>query len=358
MKIKASKKIIMAALALLMAVGLAAGSTFAWFSMNDKVTVSGMAVTTQVSSNLLVAASNAGTTSVGENQFGTFTSQSVSGILEPVSTVDGTNFFYTTSGKADGDAQNDDYVAYDQAAFRTAYDVDEAVGYVDYVIELKAVNTDTSNSKYVTLKKLDLVYTGSQTDTQKAYRVAMFVQDQTGLDANGVVTGYAAQGASATCIIDITGAENQTADYAVSAAATAPSAISIMATKALTSMEVPEGQTKYFKVTLRMYLEGEDKTCTNATFLPLVDTWNLETQFKLESNNNSSLTEMSKYTAQNVNLNAVNTLVYYDGTDLYKAADMTQINTPNSTKIATAKITADELTALNTAFSSSFTRAD
>lgn len=323
--------------------------------MNQKVTVAGMQVNTKVSSNLMIAEGSAGTGAAGEAAFGTRINQtSAAGVLEPVSTVNGVDFFYTTSGKADGDASAEDYLAYDQAAFRTAYGVAEAVGYVDYVFELKAVNTSTTASKYIDLSKLDLVYTGTAEDTQKAFRVAMFVQNGSTFNPEGAVTAYEAMASSAKCIIDITGAANQTADYAVSAASTAPTAISIMATKALTSIEVAQNSTKYFKVTLRMYLEGEDKTCTNSTFLQLVDAWRLECQFTLADSNASSITEITKYAAKSLALNTTPTLLYFDGTDLFKAADMTQLNV--GSVIASATLTDEELSALNSAFGSSFTR--
>lgn len=46
------KKIVSAIVMLLISTVLLGTSTFAWFSMNNKVTISGMTVTTKVSSNL------------------------------------------------------------------------------------------------------------------------------------------------------------------------------------------------------------------------------------------------------------------------------------------------------------------
>ncbi len=359
---KSLRKLIPAFVMMVVTMALLGTSTFAWFSMNNKVTVTGMSVTTQVSSNLLVATGTAGTGKAEESAFHATTNQTVTGLIEPVSTVNGVNFFYTTSGLANGDSETDDYKAFNAAetptdgeltAFNTAYNTTGAVGYVDYIIDLKAVNTSTTASKYIALTKLDLVYTGAATDTSKAHRVAMFVQDAT-YNGEGAFTAFNAKGATATCIIDVTGATNQTVDYAVSAAETAPTSISIMATQARTSIEVAQNSTKYFKVTLRMYVEGEDTTCTNETFLKLTDAWRLETQFELKDNATSSITEMSKYTVKSVEINSVATSVYLDSAgNLYKAADMTQLNGTGdkAKKILTATgMTADEVTALNTAF--------
>lgn len=350
-------KVIIPALGLLvLSTAASVSGTVAWFSMNTKVGMSGMSATTQVSSNLMIAASTAGTGTAGENSFASAATQAVTGLLEPVSTVNGVDFFYTVNAKADGDATTDSYVAYDPAsttAFNSAYGTTGAVGYIDYVFELKAINTDISNAKYINLNKLDLVYNGASQDPQKAFRVALFVQE--GTVSNGVVSSYAALGASATCILDITGAENQEADKAVSAVDAAPTSISIMATNALTSLSVPASSTKYYKITQRLYLEGEDKTCTNATFLPLTSAWNLFTRYELAASNTASKTEISKFAAKTVALNTVNTVLYCDGTNLFKVADFTQVDSDGV--IPSSAISADELTALNNAFGSSFTRA-
>ena len=56
---KSTTKILMAALALFMALGIATGSTFAWFSMNTQVTLTGMEVTAQTNTLFVeVAGSN------------------------------------------------------------------------------------------------------------------------------------------------------------------------------------------------------------------------------------------------------------------------------------------------------------
>ncbi len=362
---KTLRKIIPAIAMLLISATLVGTSTFAWFSMNNKVTISGMSVTTKVSSNLFVASGTAGTTRAADNAFSASVNQTVEGLIEPVSTVNGENFFYTTSGLADGNSAAEDYVAYnpaDTSAFNTAYGTTGegpsgagAVGYVDYVIDLKAINTSESASKYIALTKLDLVYTGTATDNTKAHRVAMFVQDGDYSGEGGAFTAFNAKAATATCIIDVTGAENQTADNAVSAAGSAPTAISIMATQALTSIEVAANSTKYFKVTLRLYVEGEDKTCTNEYFLKLTSAWRLETQFELKDNATSSITEITKYAAKTVEIAGDNTIVYLDSSNnLFKAADMTQLNgTGDNAKnisVAATGMTASEVTALNTEF--------
>ena len=65
--------------------------------MNIKVTVTGMEVRTKVSSNLMIAEDTIGSTAKKDEEAfkAQIPVQEVKGILEPVSTVDGKNFFYT-----------------------------------------------------------------------------------------------------------------------------------------------------------------------------------------------------------------------------------------------------------------------
>ena len=356
-------KVIIPALGLLvLSTAASISGTVAWFSLNTKVSMSGMSVTTKVSSNLMIAASTAGTTSAGEAAFSSSATQAVSGILEPVSTINGVNFFYTTNGKADGDAAAEVYTAYDPddagnpTAFASAYGVNGAVAYVDYVFELKAINTDTSNAKYIDLTKVDLVYTGTAVDIQKAFRAAIFVQEGT-YGGIGALTGYNALAATANTIMDVTGAANQTADTAVSSTS-ALSAIGIMATTSTNSIQVAANSTKYFKVTQRFYIEGEDTTCTNATFLELTDAWKINVNYTLGGNSAASITEISKFAAKSVTIGGASPAteaLYYDGTNLFRVSDMEQLNTGST--LPSALLNSDQLSALNTAFGSSFTLA-
>ena len=188
------KKLIPSILLLVLSFSLLATSTFAWFSMNDTVTVTGMQITTKVGSNLLIYGSNG----VGDDPlFTTTLTQSVSGRLEPVSTIDGEAFYYTAPSNvaSNGSAIEDDaYILYSEttnltniAANKTAYSADFqskngistpittsniVYGYVDYVFYLKATNAEDS-AKEVRMTECNLLYDGAVV-TEKAWRVAMF----------------------------------------------------------------------------------------------------------------------------------------------------------------------------------------
>ena len=84
---KALRKLVPAIVMLLIAAAFVGTSTYAWFSMNRVVNVSGISVTTEVSDSLSIAASNT------EADFATSLTQNITGKLRPVSSVNGADFF-------------------------------------------------------------------------------------------------------------------------------------------------------------------------------------------------------------------------------------------------------------------------
>ena len=109
------KKLIPALALLLVSAVMLATSSFAWFSMNTQVTVSGMSVTAKVGSNLAIATDTlASTAKKTDSDFKNTLVQNVTGILEPVSTVNGTAFYYnsTKNAGANGDAVAETYLDY------------------------------------------------------------------------------------------------------------------------------------------------------------------------------------------------------------------------------------------------------
>jgi hypothetical protein len=271
---KATKKIIPALVMLLVSAVLLSTASYAWFSMNTTVTATGMSVTATVSSNLLIAGDELDSTTIkAESAFiTTYNGSSITGILEPVSTVNGKDYFYTTNAKADGDAIADAYVAYDVEAFNTAYGTTNAVGYIDYVFQLKATNTDTTTAKDIKLTQLDLTYEGA-TDGNKAYRVAVFAED-----LGTTPTAPAGGVGTLVGIYSPSGAANQTPGEAVTSTTTTAAVVYNDATKVVT---VAANSTNYYKVVVRLWLEGEDTTCTNATFLELTKSWTLDIALEL-----------------------------------------------------------------------------
>ena len=60
---------------------------------------------------------------------------------------------------------------------------------------------------------------------------------------------------------------------------------------------IGDGETKYYKVVVRLWLEGEDTTCTSETFANLTDTWSLD--LKLELGQGTAVTAMTMIDGNN-----------------------------------------------------------
>lgn len=314
MTVKTLRRQLAAAIAMTLVSTVALGSsTYAWFTMNKTVTVTGMEVKTHVGSNLLIqAGALTDVTTLGEATFITDETQEIKKILEPVSTVDGKSFFYTLDAKANGaklhepigsdDSNTINYTAYDITAAATGtnasdyankfsqdYELNKttagnlitgeqgAVGYVDYVFQLKATNTEAS-AQDINLTKLDLTY-GAATDGNKAYRAAVFVSDP--VDVGGAFTNWSdsADLPTANAIYTPSGATNFDPGKAVNAADSRDTVTYVTAATAIAS--VPANSVKYYKIVVRLWIEGEDTTCYTNMFKPLTSDWKLDLEMQL-----------------------------------------------------------------------------
>ena len=294
------KKIIPALALLLVSAVMLATSSFAWFSMNTQVTVTGMSVTTKTSSNLLISADT-----TEANFKPDPLTQTRNGILEPVSTIDGTNFFYTVDAKADGSKNKNitgdgavPYVAYSEDAtpavvgtnsdkttyddeFNNAYQIgtvtaaNVAYGYIDYTVYLKATASEASK---LLLSTVDLKYDDGDV-AEKAWRVAVFTQSA---DAATGLTGSD----TLLTILKPTGAAyfNDTAVSATNAKAAVNTKID---DEAVIDSSIAANATKYYKVVVRLWLEGEDTTCNNEVFADLTEAYTLDLTFDLLPTSNA-----------------------------------------------------------------------
>lgn len=275
------KKLIPAIVLLLISAMIMATASYAWFSMNNKVTVSGMAVTTRVNSNLFVAQTTlSATTPVSESEFAAYLNYTTAAtLLEPASTINGKTFYYADAAnnvKADGSIRNATYVEYDEAdttAFVEANGVSGSVAFKDFVLELKAVNS-LGTAANLRLTKLDLVYNGLPT-SEKAFRAAVFLEKYNNTSYTAVSTATLP---AATSIFSPSGAVNFTAGSAVNSTNNVGTVLTPNAGVATT---VAANATEYYKVVIRIWLEGEDKTCRNDTFAALTNDWVLDLAFEL-----------------------------------------------------------------------------
>lgn len=287
MNSKKLKTQLLAAVAMTLVAVIALGSsTFAWFAANTKVEATGMKVTAATTSNLLIAEDTLDSTSkLTDDKFKTSVSVDfgVDGkLLQPVSTIDGTNFYYTkgTNVKGNGDAIDDDYklligdgstdIVFQGTEY---YNNNKSLGYVDYVFRLKAINSFNAKAE-IRLTKLALTYNNADAanlDNSKAYRVAVFTEDI----SDAVPTGGVGK---LDKIYSEAGAANHTADQAVSSTnnlGTVDTANNVVATM--------DGSktTGMYKVVVRLWLEGEDTTCTSSTFMDLSKDWTLDIALEL-----------------------------------------------------------------------------
>ncbi len=102
--------------------------------MNTQITATGMSVTTKVTSSLLISETTT------EADFTTTINQAREGILEPVSTTNGTSFFYhatATNVAASGKQSDNVFVAYSETATlanedagKTSYDAGFILQYI------------------------------------------------------------------------------------------------------------------------------------------------------------------------------------------------------------------------------------
>ena len=314
---KALRRQLMAAIAMVLVAAIALGSsTYAWFAINNKVTATGMSVTTKVSNNLFIAYDDTDSTAaVGDPDFVTALVQTQSALLEPVSTIDGDNFYYTSTknARADGFAISDEYIKYDTTGQETGstgyknkfsenYEIttadypNGAVGYVDYAFRLKAVNTGASDQKVV-MTGLNLVYGGVDAEAIKAFRTAVFVVDAgttTQLSTLPSLDKTAVKGAFAPDGYEYMngGAVGDETHGSISFDFGGNTSLNI-ADAAVIDDAIGAGETKYYKVVIRMWIEGTDKKCTNSTFANLTDAWNLDVAITLQDDTTGAVTKLN-----------------------------------------------------------------
>ena len=278
----------------LIAASMVGTSTFAWFSMNSTVTVTGMTVSTEVADNLLIASSSTDDENVkADSAFKKALNQTEATPavkLQPVSTISAANdaFYYTYDAKADGgkdnDVSTDPYIRVSETNGTTiTVGTTNYVAYADYVFELKAINT-TSTPLSLRMTKLNLLYKGAQTDNH-AFRVAAFIQNETTPQTNPATYEGRANDTAANYIFAPSGwtyHNNTAVSGAETKAATNP-------TVNANGFAISVGSgTHYYKITIRLWLEGEDTHCYNTKFLDLTADWRLDLGFKLVATNSSA----------------------------------------------------------------------
>jgi hypothetical protein len=297
-KNSAMKKLVPAAGMLALSASMLATSTYAWFTMNKTVTVTGMEMKTVVGDSLLIAPSEADTVISADSAFTNGINQSVYGVLQPVSTINAadTGFYYTYDAKADGSkATSTATNPYTLVSSNTiTVDSNTYKAYVDYVFEIKAINSDAT-AKELRLTKLNLLYDGVAVN-EHSYRVAVFQQDES-------ETAYAARPVNANKIFAPSGFTYF--DGTAVTSTTDKAAVSQTVNGSTWTKSIPANSTNYTQLTFRFWLEGEDTDCYSAKYLDLTKEWTLDLKFDLASGSSDTETAAAVQTiGSNVNASA------------------------------------------------------
>ena len=293
------RKLIAASFSLLLSTIMLASSTYAWFTMSREVEVTGMNVKVKTTSNLLISETNQ-----DDSTFTTSLTQDVIALLEPASTINGVDYYYTLDAAADGhkvkgpDSDNP-YFAYaevksfdDTSAKKTKYDenfnsrygidtagttgqYNTAYGYIDYTFYLKAVSTE--DNQHIVMKECNLLYNG-EVVTDKAWRVAIFTQE---VAAKTESTNLG----DLVTILALDSAENHLTGKAANSVSTRDTVLKA-STAVVIEDDIDKDTTKYYKVTARIWLEGEDKDCTVEKYAKQTEAYSLDLKFILDTETN------------------------------------------------------------------------
>lgn len=281
--------------------------------MNREVQVTGMELKTKVSSNLLICNDN-----VEEHYTDDVLTQARKALLEPASTVNATDtgFYYTLDAAADGHkihpVGTDPYVAYSESTNLTAADTDAgkskydtgfntaygittanttgayktAYGYVDYVFYLKAT-TDAANQS-INMTRCNMIWDNSGTDTvltsdDTAWRVAVFASDITTDHGGDGDTSATPSTGTAKSILTPSGAANFGDESGTHKAVSGTAALSTVAynQSAVIDTISAANTTKYYKVVVRVWIEGEDTNCYSEYFAEKLELYKLDLAFEL-----------------------------------------------------------------------------
>ncbi len=279
------RKLFLSILAVAFAVVSLATSTFAWFAMNDEVTATAMTATVKTSENLFIAAKGdyANGAEIDEaDGFGTTVAMNVKGQLQPSSTVDAEHFFKVNDASkvsnAGAKGATDTYVAWTEGVDATTVSGDAKTGaFVKFDLYLKVVTNNSSNAT-VRLNGLNLIYTKNDAESvgnNKAMRVGIIAA----ADDSSVLVN--SEDNNKTRIYAPDGAEYFTDEQAVAAAGNTTAAFGSGVLGGALEYEILPSKTAYFKVTVVLWLEGEDKTCNNDTFVNLTGSYALDLKFTI-----------------------------------------------------------------------------
>lgn len=266
-----TRKLLMSIIATAFALAAFGTSTYAWFSLNKIAKVEGMELQVITESDMLigklseVATDNA--IDVDSKNFKTALDLSAE---EPVtitaaSSVEGINFFKAT-GAINGAGENEG--TYEAAVNPT--DSTKTHYYKQYDFVIKYTNPSTVDQT-VDVTQLDLKYNGT-VDPSRAFRIAFITTSCTTTVTNGEVTSSVIDGtATSQGVYKHESAQYFEADKAIKSVDTKDTVAAISEHL----FTCPAGKVTFIKVSVVLWLEGEDSTCRSDVFTNLTDKWSL-----------------------------------------------------------------------------------
>jgi hypothetical protein len=308
---KVNKKLLSAVGMLTISATMLVTSTFAWFTMNKRAKVENLSLRATVSSNLLISPDNSSDATYDKEL-----KKNISALLAPSSTVNGTDYFYTLDAAADGHKAKgpddeypflrytetksldvlDTYAEKDKydAVFNLNYNISTAnpqeaseyktaYGYVDYVMYLKA--TSTEENQKIVMNKCNLLYKGDVLE-DKAWRAAVFVQE------TSAKTQPTSVGTLVSIIAPI-GAKNHNAGLAADTISSIGT-IQKENKEVIIDNTITSGNSKYYKVVVRVWMEGEDTTCTTEIYGNKTDKYTLDLEYIIYKETNGVTTICSE----------------------------------------------------------------
>ena len=268
---KATKKIVGATAALVAAVALSAGSTFAWFASNGTATVENFNVNVAVSNNLVISTTSNGTftssVNLAEEEANTdfnFTT------MQPSSTAGGTTaapVFYIMNS-ADNTMESDDSDAKNSTFTQVSDNPEASPAYFVDTVYLKYLGEEGDQS--ASGKKIQATVTAtSEADIAKAVRVLIY--DAT-TDKSYIFAPNHASGDEITAISSL---DSDSTINEIATTATEPSspnvsfAEGVSVYKGTTANDVNSGINFNTELELQIYVyyEGQDPYCTTANGL-------------------------------------------------------------------------------------------
>lgn len=269
---KFSKRIFVSLMCLLFSFAALSSSTYAWFSMNKIATVKGMEIKATTDSDMLIGKLSevATDTAIDVTSKHFKTSLDVSAddpvVIASASSIDGINFYKAIgaiNGRGEVEGTADIY-----EAVTNPTDITETHYYAQWDYVVKYVNT-TDDDQTVDVTQLELKYNGT-VDPSRAFRVAFIVTPCTTTVTNNVVTAATIDGtATSKGIYKHSESEYFTSGKAANSATTLGKVTDISATL----FDCPANATTFVKISVVLWLEGEDSTCRSDVFANLTESW-------------------------------------------------------------------------------------